>query len=129
MYNSTIDPVKKRLLIADADTSYDSDIEDALEEASRYIDMHLAPYASTVDIYNTITFSFSSLPLASTIVPEIIKEIEADLAAGIFKKKHMPQDMDAQWLIKGEEKLVKFIEIYFKKGKIVFVNSEGEILE
>jgi len=91
--------------------------------------MHLAPYASTVDIYNTITFSFSSLPLASTIVPEIIKEIEADLAAGIFKKKHMPQDMDAQWLIKGEEKLVKFIEIYFKKGKIVFVNSEGEILE
>lgn len=101
MSYGTVDLVKGRLLIAAEDVQYDKSIEEALTEASAYIDLRLGPYEET-------------LPL--TEVPDMINEIAADLASGIFKRRHMPQAMDVGWWGQGLRKLDDYIKNTYHKG-------------
>jgi hypothetical protein len=95
--------VKNRLLI-DVDT-YDDDLDDAIEEASRYIDSEYTRYDGDV-------FSNPSTLLSACC---------ADLSAGTFKRRMMPQDVDLGWWQHGRDKLDKIIKSTVKKGKVVFV--------
>lgn len=96
--------VKKRLLISDTDPTYDSNIEDSIEEASRYIDSEYEKYDETV-------FDHPSTLLSACC---------ADLAAGTFKRRQMPQDIDLGYWQLGRDKLDKIIKSTVKKGKVVF---------
>jgi len=100
-YYGTIDLVKDRLLIALEDDQYNSAIEAALVEASAYIDVRLGPYEE-------------ELPLEEP--PDMINVIAADLASGIFKRRHMPQDMDLGWWGQGLRKLDDYIKNTYHKG-------------
>lgn len=135
-----VNGIKDRLNIAHSTTTYDTAMTIALEEASRLVDMYLAPYAGTVDVYNTINFSFSTLPLSS--VPEAIADIAEDFGVVLFKRRDSgPKGVGLTgsfgqynetlegYMAQGQKKMELFIECYFKKGKIVFVAGNYELGE
>jgi len=68
-------------------------------------------------------FIFLQVPLTANAakIPDEIANICADLGAGIFKRRHQPQDMDAGWWAQGIRKLDEFIKGNFFKGTINFV--------
>jgi hypothetical protein len=99
----TIDLIKDRLLIASTDTSYDEECTLALEEASRYVDMELGPYAETLPVSGN-TF---------------ILDIVGDIAAGLFKRRKMPQDMEQGWWGQGLKKLEMYIKVTYFKGSVL----------
>jgi len=105
----SIDDVKDRLLIATTDTSYDTALNNAVNEASVVCDMFLRAY--------------TSVPL--TTVPDEVRYASADIAASIFKRRMMPEDitlrgalqpdqlnqMDATgWFALGIRKLEQYIK-------------------
>jgi len=128
-----INGIKSRLNIPESNTSYDTAMTEALEEASRVIDMYLAPYVGTEDVYNTISFSFKTLPL--TIVPDIINDIAEDFGVVFFKRRDVPKGVGLTgsfgaynetlegYIAQGQKKLETFINTYFKRGKVSIVNS------
>jgi len=120
-----IDLVKDRLLIAIDDTTYDEALHNAVKEASRVCDMFLRAY--------------TNVPLEPTIEEQAgcgtvyvyyyeIQQATADIAASIFKRRMMPEDvtlrgalqpdqlnqMDATgWFALGIRKLEQFIKSKF----------------
>lgn len=191
----TINQIKGRLLITTADTTYDTELKTAGDEAGYLIDERLRPHltyaqnvtlnlasyadcesgdigkevmndevkigilldynntsrvwkiktASTVAIASVLKISdgygsgvatgastdavteqtnpyfiFKTLPLSATI-PLPVKEIAADLGAGLFKRRQMPQDLDSGWFGQGLKKLEEFIKSNFFKGTINLV--------
>jgi len=106
----SIDDVKDRLLIATSDTSYDTALNNAINEASVVCDMFLRAY--------------TTVPLTSPY-PDEVRYASADIAASIFKRRMMPEDvtlrgalqpdqlnqMDATgWFALGIRKLEQYIK-------------------
>jgi hypothetical protein len=106
----SIDDVKDRLLIATNDTSYDTALNNAVNEASVVCDMFLRAY--------------TSVPLSSPY-PDEVRYATADIASSIFKRRMMPEDvtlrgalqpdqlnqMDATgWFALGIRKLEQYIK-------------------
>lgn len=121
----TIASIKPRLLITGA--SHDTALETAGTEASRIIDEKIRPYMSrkgTVEKKEPLTFV--ELPLTSTIIPDILKEICADLAAGLFKRRHRPQEFDQGWLNQAYTKVDEFIKNNWFRG--TFGTSEEPVV-
>ena len=77
-----------------------------------------ANVASTDDVTETETpiFIFKTLPL-SAVIPAIIGEICADIAAGLFKRRHKPESFDAGWFNQGFTKLKDFIKGNWGSGQ------------
>ena len=71
--------VKERILILEADNSYDAALDSAILEASRLVDIFLMPYVTT--------------PLTGNDVTTQIAAITADFGASIFKRRMMPTEM------------------------------------
>jgi len=107
------DAVKDRMLIATADTSYDTALDTAITEASRLVDIFLKPY--------------TTVPLTSPY-PDQISAITADFSASIFRRRMMPDDvkvrgtlrpdqmgeMDAVgWFAQGIKKIEEYIKSYY----------------
>ena len=87
--------IGSRLIMSAGDlTTFATDLTASANEASRYVDEAVRPFVSV---------PYSSVPVA-------IVDITADIAAGIFKRRQMPQDMDAGWWMQGIKKLNTFIE-------------------
>ena len=101
--------VKNRLLIEDTDATYDSDLDEAVDEASRFIDLRLERY--------------EALPPANPIT---LSDCCADLASGIFKRRHMPQDMDAGWWGQGTKKLDDYVAMMYKRGRFGYVEYSNK---
>jgi phage gp36-like protein len=108
-----INDVKDRLLIDVTDTSYDNALNNAINEASVVCDMFLRAY--------------TNVPLTSPY-PDEVRYACADIAASIFKRRMMPEDvtlrgalqpdqlnqMDATgWFALGIRKLEQFIKSKF----------------
>jgi len=72
----TLSDVKQRANIPEADTSFDEKIQSKIEYAQEVIDLHLQ--------------GLTALPLSP--VPDIIKEICADLACAFFLQEESPAD-------------------------------------
>jgi len=119
--------IKPRVLIEDTDETYDDALETAGTEASRMIDEKLRPYKSIAGTEETKEpFVFATIPLTAEIIPDIIAEICADLAAGCFKRRHRPQEFNAGWFNQGLTKLQDFINGNWHKGAFGFTESESE---
>jgi hypothetical protein len=106
----SIDDVKDRLLIATGDTTYDTALNNAVNEASTVCDMFLRAY--------------TTVPLSSPY-PDEVRYATADIGASIFKRRMMPEDvtlrgalqpdqlnqMDATgWFALGIRKLEQYIK-------------------
>ena len=85
------------------DASYDGALDDAIEEASRYIDSEYSKYSETV--YNHPS--------------SLLSACCGDLSAGTFQRRMMPQQIDAGWWMLGKDKLNQIIKSTVKKGKVV----------
>ena len=88
-YVSTSD-VMDRLLISDGDEQYEASIENAIGEACNYVAAAHCPFVSTLPLENVTAFMVN---------------YTADIAAGIFKKRLEPGNMDIGWWAQGIEKL------------------------
>ena len=103
-YNLDLVLIKQALNISEV--TFDTDLQARLNAAYNWINNQLARY--------------TTVPLA--VVPDIIKEIEADIAAGFFKEnKTVPVEgerVQASILrTRGEKNLQAYIDtIYAKKG-------------
>jgi len=100
-----LDGLKARLLITGA--TYDTDLSAALEEAIRYAIIQILVYDSE--------FNFTDIG-TDTVLFDAIQ----DIAAGIFKRRHMPQDMDQGWWAQGIKKLELYITSTYKVGMVYF---------
>jgi hypothetical protein len=100
-----------RLLITD--DTYDESLATAIDEAMRYVVMRL--WACDTE--------FSP---ADVDVDTALFDIILDLAAGIFKRRHMPQDMDQGWWAQGLKKLESYILSTYKTGIVYFSEEETE---
>jgi hypothetical protein len=104
--------IKQRLLIQNADTSYDSAINDSIIEASRLVDIFLKPYVS--------------VPLDT--VPDQIAHITADFTCSVFKRRLNPQEVTLRgtlqpdmindidgtgWFALALRKLEQYIKSYY----------------
>lgn len=97
--------VKSRVLIAEADDSYNDILDEAIEEASRTIDEKYLEYDATVYTHPST----------------LLSDCTADFAAYYFKRRHTPQDVEgAGWYQQGQRKLDIIVKSQFKKGKVVF---------
>jgi hypothetical protein len=106
--NSTI--VKENCLILVSDTiTYESGIKEALEEASRLIDLELLPYESTLPV------------TGSTILSDVANKI----ASGIIQHKYMPQMMDSpSWIKLGLDLLHIYIDNTYAYGVVFTWNTQ-----
>ncbi len=103
-----IDGVKERLLIQDAST--DTEVLAALNEGLLYVEKAINKYDST-------------FVLATITENSFLWGVASDLGAGIFKRRHMPEDMDTGWWQQGLKKLDTYIQTEFmpvQEGKIHF---------
>ena len=129
MANSYCDKavVKDRLLIASADTSYDTALDQAIAEASRMIDIFLKPYTSI------------PIPDAGgvTTADAQIQQITGDFSASIFKRRMVPNEvtlrgsmlpnamdivseMDASgWFAIGIRKLELYIKSFYTLAETI----------
>jgi len=71
-------------------------------------------------------FIFYTIPLTAAYIPDIIKEICADLAAGLFKRRQKPIGFDEGWLNQGLTKLEDFIKANWHQGVFYFSTTEAE---
>lgn len=71
MYNHNLDKVKREANVESDNEDFDEDLTAALHEAARWIDLKLSGY--------------TTVPLANP--PELILDIEAKIAAGLFKER------------------------------------------
>ena len=78
----THDPVKKRLLIETSDATVDTDLDEAIVEACRVVDIFMKPYAT--------------VPLTGTSLTDQIAIITADFAASIFKRRWIPNEQSTR---------------------------------
>ena len=108
-----VNDVKDRLLVKNADTSYDAAITIAIIEASRTVDIFLKPY--------------ETVPLQYT-VPDPVIIITADLSASIFKRRLIPSEVKIRgplqpdmindvdgtgWFAMALKKLLDYIKNYY----------------
>ena len=100
--------VMDRLLITDS--TYEDAIEDAIGEACNYVAAAHCPFVST-------------LPLST--VTSFMVDYTADIAAGIFKRRMMPADMDTGWWAQGIEKLRLDIDSTYLYGTTFTWNSNN----
>ena len=124
---TTLEKVKDRILIARDDTTFDVEIPVAIVEAERIIDEKIRPYKSVAGTTESKEpFVFATLPLTAAIIPNIISEICADLAAGLFKRRMKPEQFDQGWLNQGLTKLDAFVKANWFKGAFAFSTTEAE---
>ena len=106
--------ITNRLLIRDDDVSqYQVDIDYAIIEASRMVDIFLKPYIT--------------VPISGT-VPDQVVIVTADFASSIFKRRYIPDDVKIKgalqpdmindvdgtgWFAVGLKKLLDFIKSYY----------------
>lgn len=100
----SISALKQRLLISDI--TYDEELDDALDEATRYALIHILTYNPEFTI--------------SEMVDTALFDAVLDIAAGIFKRRHMPQDMDQGWWAQGIKKLENYITATYKVPTVYF---------
>jgi hypothetical protein len=110
-YAANLDALKKRLLIPITDTNYDEDLTSALKEAARYASIQILNWDAE--------FSQINIEIDSALFDAIL-----DIAAGIFKRRHMPQDMDQGWWAHGIKKLNDYITATYIKSTIYFPEEE-----
>lgn len=91
---AVIDGIKERLLIQDA--SLDTEVLAALTEAKLYVEKAIQKYDPD---------------FTSAVITEgtYLHGVASDLGAGIFKRRHMPEDMDTGWWQQGLKKLETYI--------------------
>jgi len=98
--------VKQRLEIQDSETTYDTVLDAKITAADVSIDEELR--------------EFTSVPLST--VPQVIKEISADWATGLFTQDRFPADAKGDLLIKrAKEALDRYIAKNYKPKKESFV--------
>ena len=95
-------------MIAAGDTSHTANIQACIEEASAIIDNQA--------LYHNLTIATGSM----TIIPYIC----ADLAAGLYSKKFMPQTDEGFYAI-GMKHLEEFFKGYLGRPLFYFVQSSG----
>lgn len=103
-----IDGVKERLLIQD--DTLDTEVDAALDEALLYVEKAINKYDP-------------DFVLATIIENDFLWGVASDLGAGIFKRRHMPEDMDTGWWQQGLKKLETYIQTTFlpmQEGTIHF---------
>lgn len=93
-----IDGIKERLLIQDADT--DTEVGAALDEGLLYVEKAINKYDP-------------DFVLATIEEDTFLWGVASDLGAGIFKRRHMPEDMDTGWWQQGLKKLDTYIQTTF----------------
>jgi hypothetical protein len=104
----TIEDVKKRLKIEASNIQRDEEITGVIDEAEEMVNDVLNLYIAT--------------PLAS--VPKTIRYATADLAAHLFiartpAKSNWGQQEDKRFFTLYQEKMSRYVETTFKRGKIV----------
>ncbi|MCP8316519.1 MAG: DUF1320 family protein [archaeon] len=104
---STRNMVKERLGIDATNNSYDSIIDSKIIAADAVIDNSLKQY--------------TSIPLSNP--PQIISDISADLASGLFRQDRAPPNENNFFLERGEKELQDYITLTYLKP--VFKKSEG----
>jgi len=125
----TTDLVKDRLLIDVNDTTYEEALHNAIEEASRVCDMFLRAYTNVPLEPEILEERMSGCGTIYVYVYYYeIQQATADIAASIFKRRMMPEDvtlrgalqpdqlnqMDATgWFALGIRKLEQFIKSKF----------------
>jgi len=123
---AALNDVKDRLLIIN-DTSYDGAINTAMNEASVVVDAFLVAY--------------TTVPLNST--PSLIAIATADIAASIFKRRMMPEDVEFKgqlapdtgeseiiargWFGQGIQKLEQYIRSVYVIGTAITTISNPQI--
>jgi len=109
--STNIDLIKDRLLIELTDSSYDAKLGDALTEAMRYAVTQILAY--------DMDFSILLIEDDTALLDAIL-----DIAAGIFKRRHMPRDMDQGWWGQGLKKLAEHITATYKIPIVYFSETE-----
>jgi hypothetical protein len=104
--------LKERLLITDG--TYDTQLTHSIEEAVRYIVEAIKKHDST--------FTSSSEYIAEGTM---LWDVTLDIAAGIFKRRHMPQDMDQGWWGQGLKKLEIYILGTYGSGIVYFPDGDA----
>ena len=100
--------MKDRLLIASDDDAYNDSLNNSGNEAIDYVNMRLKPYNDSVT--------------NDTTNKGILIAVTCDIGSGIFKRRHMPRDVEGEgWLSLGRKKLEQYIKDTYHKGKIVIV--------
>ena len=82
--------------------------------------------AASTDIEIKEPFIFYNIPLTAAYIPDIIKEICADIGAGLFKRRTKPELFDQGWLNQGYTKLAEFIRANWYQGTFKFSTTEAE---
>ena len=103
-----VDAIKERLLIQDA--TLDTEVEAALVEALLYVEKAINKYDP-------------DFVLATILEDTFLWGVASDLGAGIFKRRHMPEEMDTGWWAQGLKKLETYIQTEYlpvQEGKIHF---------
>lgn len=117
--------IKSRLLISSTDLSYDSDIQTAIIEAGAYMDSQARLVGVTIN-----TGSWSDL-----------EYVCADLASGIFKRRHVPdgvrlrnpaspfggsmeEDYSGYWA-QGVHKLNLWLSLWKRPHQTIYVISSS----
>ena len=89
-----IEWIKTRVLISDNDTTFDTLLNTAANEATDLVNLFLEPYDSAINITTGSVFSNPTLQ---------VQEITADFGASIFKRRHLPEgDIQLQGVIQPE---------------------------
>ena len=99
--------LKERLLITGSD--YDTELTHAIEEAVRYVVVAIKKHDPA--------FDDSSEYIAEGTM---LWDATLDIAAGIFKRRHMQQDMDQGWWAQGLKKLEIYVQGTYDAGIVYF---------
>ena len=123
---AALNDVKDRMLIALNDTNYNTALNAAMNEASVVVDMFLVAY--------------TTIPLNP--VPDAIAIATADIAASIFKRRMMPEDVEIKgnltpdnegelvargWFGQGIQKLEQYIRSVYVIGTAITTISNPQV--
>jgi hypothetical protein len=103
--------LKERLLITGSD--YDTELDHAIDEAVRFVVEDIKKHDPA--------FTSSSESIAEGTM---LWDATLDIAAGIFKRRHMPQDMDQGWWAQGIKKLEIYTMGSYGTGIVYFSGLE-----
>jgi hypothetical protein len=124
----SLNDIKDRMLIPLDDDQFDDALNAAGLEASRVIDMFLGAY--------------TTVPLTDNTVPREVAIISADIAASIFKRRMMPEDVELHgsltpdnsdeivargWFGQGIQKLEQYIRSHYVIGTAVTTISNPDV--
>ncbi len=95
MTYTNIGKIKAWLRIPELDTTYDSELSEILESVDREIDVVLG--------------RFTQVPVAEADVREILSDIEAEWAAGVFRARREGVEREHPWVSDAKARLLDII--------------------